>query len=65
MPQKRMPAILADRAVWESNYAKRELWDGVIEKVRKGVYRRKPRRDAVHKEVRGVQDRCERKVYRK
>ena len=60
MPKKRLPAI-ADRAVWEKVTKGRAgiRWDSSREST-KG-YRRKPRRDTVHREVYGVQERNERK----
>ena len=53
MPKKRLPAI-ADRAVWEKVTKGRAgiRWDSSRES-KKG-YRRKPRRDTVHREVCGV-----------
>ena len=65
MPKKRLPAI-ADRAVWEKVTKGRAgiRWDSVVEKVWKG-YRRKLRRDTVHRGVCGVQDRSKRKVRKR
>ena len=65
MPKKGMPAI-ADGAVWEKITKGRAgiRWDSVVEKVWKG-YRRKLRRDTVHRGVCGVQDRSKRKVRKR
>ena len=64
MPKKRLPAI-ADRAVWEKVTKGRAgiRWDSSREST-KG-YRRKPRRDTVHREVCGVKDRSKRKDINK
>ena len=58
MPKTRLSAI-ADRAVWEKVTEGRAgiRWDNVVEKVCKDIPgRRKPRRDAAHRKVCGVQD---------
>ena len=60
-----MPAV-ADRAVWEKVTKGRAgmRWDSVVEENMKG-YRRKPRRDNVHREVCEVQDRSKGKGIKK
>ena len=55
MPKKRLPAR-ADRAARETSNKKGELeYGGTAESRSMDGYRRKPRRDTVHRQVCGVQ----------